>query len=302
MSFIHQLFASRRRPYIPGKNKRDKITINFSGSILTLELPPSHYSEGLGKDKPIPEVVNLYEKSDFISDEDLPSWRRQGVSVRSIMGRHLELLGPPWHPQPTLGLMDFSMGVRHMDTMPEGMSLFNPEHLEQATLRNIYFNGPGNPLNRHVQGPVNWQVRETDSGTWLYTETHPRLENREPDDDSPLPEESSFIRSVLLMALTDRHMLSMGYRYIGYKPVVDCLRSMNSIRDSVFNSVQLTLSNESQDKLKHAQKRWPNAQACENRTPEPWIYPIVRRGDNSIGEPNIVLLEPGSPPPEFTPN
>ena len=75
---------------------------------------------------------------------------------------------------------------------------------------------------------------------------------------------------------------------------------MNELRDSVIESIQLSLSPSAQAALNDARKRWPDDRASQYRPPEPWVYPEWRQGEYEV-EPDTVITKPGSQPPELNP-
>jgi hypothetical protein len=105
--------------------------------------------------------------------------------------------------------------------------------------------------------------------------------------------------SKLCIPLDDRHFIELDFRYLGYVPIEPCLANMDELRDSVCNSVQLSLGASAMKALQLAKQRWPDAEAQKKREPEPWIYPEIRDGNRHEGEPEDVIVKQGSPPPQF---
>jgi hypothetical protein len=291
-----KLFASRKRPYIPHRYERDHVEIDFSGSRLSLDLIPHADFEGFEAD-PIPTSVNIYDPSIYDDDSNTVEWRREGRGSHIVAARSWELLGPPMRSRP-YGTVDLTIRLVRMDSLPENMSCLNPEHFEQVLLRFTYYNGPASPMYAKRKAPVNWQIEEKDNGTWIYFETHRDFSD---NPDRQLTFEPTHMDSKLSIPLDDRHFLQLNFRYLGYAPVEPCLANMNELRESVCNSVKLSLGASAVKALGVAKERWPKARAQKNRKPEPWEYPEYRSGDHHKGEPDIIILKPGSSAPKFMP-
>jgi len=293
---LSKLFASRKRPYIPHRYERDHVEIDFSGSRLSLDLIPHADFEGFEAD-PIPTSVNIYDPSIYSDDSHVDEWQREGRASYKVASRSWELLGSPLRGRP-YGTVDFMLLLLRSDALPENMSCLNSAHFEQVLLRSMYYGGPASPEFAKRKAPVNWQTEEKDNGTWIYYERHRDFSD---ESEPPLPFEPTFISSRLNIPLDDRHFIQLNFRYLGYAPVEPCLANMNELRDSVCNSVQLSLGTSAEKALEAANQRWPKARAQKYRKPEPWVYPEYRSGDHHKGEPDIIILKPGSPAPEFTP-
>jgi hypothetical protein len=240
--------------------------------------------------------VNIYNPDNYDDDSHVAEWQREGVSDSVLLTRSWEFYGPLWRGRP-YGWINFSVGVCRHDTLPESMSCFNPAHFEQIVLRHAYFSGPANPDFQCVKAPINWRLIEHDS-TWIYYE-----ERRDFSQDNFVPDdyENASFRSKLFIPLSNKYYLGLYVRYLGYSPSEACLIHMNRLRDEVLAKIQCHLSPDAQQQLQQAKQQWPNAAAQASRQPEPWQYPEWRDGEDHKGEPSIVILTPGSPPPAFSP-
>lgn len=295
-----RLFASRKHPYVPGLNQREKIEIDISGSKLTMLLPPHSDSEGFRREPP-PSKIDLHDPENFYTDESSPKWQRSGNAhfQGRLADRHWEFCGPPWRSRP-YGFIAFGIGITREDAMPEGMSCFNPTHFEQLVAHSLYFGagGPAKPDLPRTKGPFNWRIHRESGATGIYFERHRDFHDYPKD---PEAFERSSHSCTLLLPLEHRFSLGIAFRYFGYAPAEYSLVNMNTVRDTVLNSVRLELSTTAKAQLAEAKDKWPEAHTCENREPISWKYPEWRNGDYSKGESNIIILKPGSAPPEFTP-
>ncbi|WP_444943558.1 hypothetical protein ACJJIK_18895 [Microbulbifer sp. ZKSA006] len=172
-AMLNRLFASRRRPYIPHRNKREAISIDFSGNRLELSLPPHSCYDSFADLDPTsyPERVNIFDPSDYIADSGYEDWEREGVSRQCFIERSWELFGPIWHSRP-IGTIDFRLILNRHDKLPSDMSCLNPQHLEQVVMRRLYYSGPCRP-DYYVQlAPVNWKLYELSGVTAIFFEEH----------------------------------------------------------------------------------------------------------------------------------
>lgn len=169
---LKRLFASRKRPYIPGLNRPEKVEVDLSGSKLTMLMPPHSNYQGFASKEP-PERVNIYDDGQYVDDSLLPEWQREGKSHLSLFNRRWELYGPPWREQP-YGNIQFGASISRYDALPEGMNAFNPRHFEQMAMRSLWFTGPAQPDMGRFRSPINWDMHIRKPGTpWLYYEYQP---------------------------------------------------------------------------------------------------------------------------------
>ncbi|MCX2779502.1 hypothetical protein [Microbulbifer thermotolerans] len=280
---LKRLFATRKRPYVPGINRPETIRLDLSGNILTLQMPPHSY-DGWGPSREPPQI-NIYESHQYTDDSYQPEWRREGISSFEFLHRKWSFYGPPWRTQ-SYGTISFNIFACRYDALPEGMSCFNPNHFEQITLRNLWYSG----VLGGIQAPIHWRLRQESGATWLYFERH--NDDLEPE---PLQEIlSTCLDCHLRIPVDDRYYLDLHFNYFGYVPAEYCLTNMNALRDAVLDSVQLELSSSAKERLAEAKRKWPDARASEHRDPEPWVFPKLR--DGVEGEEDFVVLEPGRPP------
>jgi hypothetical protein len=292
---LNRLFASRKRPFIPNRDQRDTVEIDLSGTKLRLTLPPHSDYEGFKKDE-APSHINIYDDTDYIGDEHLPSRQREGISHQLICERSWEFYGPAWRSRP-YGSVDLRIVLCQHDLMPESMSCFNEEHFEQIAIRSAYYNGPARPNSQKTITPQNWSLNLSDGNTWIYFEKWPDL-NSQNNSES---EEHTYRNHELRIPIDDRLFLILNFRYLGYAPASQCLHNMDSLKDSILKSIECVLSDSAKQSLKSARQKWPNAQASKSRSPEVWTYPETREGKIHLGEDRLIIINPGSPPPAFSP-
>ncbi len=295
MSFFKQLFATRKNPYKPWANQRDRVEINLSGTRLSMELPPHSNIEGFTRET-APTSVNIYDDSAYKSDEGLPDWQQEGISLFSLFSREWDFRGPHWERWP-YGKVIFAASIARYDALPESMSCFNPAHFESVVLRRAYYRGPAQPDFGKITAPNNWRLYDFSGNTAIYFEFHPDL------SDTSIPHDPFYeacTTSCLHIPIGIRHFLQLNFKFMGYAPARQSLASMSQVRDETLSSVYCELSDSNSKALVQARKQWPEAQARAIHQPKPWIYPKWRRGENR-DEASIVCIEAGSPPPSLAP-
>ncbi|TLM79280.1 hypothetical protein ACONUD_13750 [Microbulbifer harenosus] len=294
-----RLFASKKHPYTPFLNQREKVEVDLSGTKLSMVLPPHTRYDGFGVEPP-PARVNIHDAGAYQDDSHLPEWRRSGIVYRNdpLGDRNWEFYGPPWSGRP-YGFIEFRPGLRRLDGFPDGVSCFNPAHFEQVLVHEMYYEaGPGNPATPRDIEPINWRLTQLDGATCIYFESHRDLRQGNYEDSPHLAAEAS---CGLYVPLEDRYFLRIGFNYSGYAPAEYSLANMNRLRDSVLETVTLEYSPSARQQLESARQKWPNACASERREPLEWVYPEWRNGDYLKGEKSgVIILKAGSPPPEFT--
>ncbi|WP_444929388.1 hypothetical protein ACJJIF_16345 [Microbulbifer sp. SSSA002] len=291
---LGRLFASRQYPYIPRRHERERVTIDLSGSRLAFSLPPNVcYDSFADSSQEPPQSVNIFDNSNYFDDSGYEEWEREGVARQILMRRNWQLFGPIWRDRP-IGYISFVLSLIRHDALPQEMSCLNPQHFEQVIMRTLYYNGPCQPNHKVQQAPVNWQLYELDRATAIFFEKH---EQHSPESLVECPFYNTHFSSFIFIPLDQRHYIYFVFNYLGYAPVEPCLKAMNSIRDSVCDSIELQLGADAKTQLSNAQQRWPGARASSKRDIERWVYPEWRRGGKFEGE--IIITKPGSPPPAW---
>ncbi|MEC8907358.1 hypothetical protein SAMN05421686_104218 [Thalassolituus maritimus] len=281
---LKRLFATRKHPYMPGLNTPEQITVNLSGSVLSLKLPPHYRSDGFEAHCDPIEAMNIYDPTGYGGDP-------VGTAVfnsKRFISRQWEFFGPLTRLR-YIGSISFVAVVERIDSLPEGMSCFNPNHFEQVINRLIFKMGPETPQIAKKIAPVNWRTEVKNGCLWLYYEIH------KADDADP---ESQF-SSYAVTPLDDHHYIRLMFHNLGNKPSEHSNRFVNSVRDKVLNSVTLTLSEYAQQRKAEVNSQWPDATISPQRQPYNWIYPEWRDGDTSKGERHVVITQYHTQPPKF---
>ncbi|WP_431689247.1 hypothetical protein [Hahella sp. NBU794] len=288
---LKRLFASRRHPYVPGLDKPENIEIDLSGSKLCLQLPPHHDSDGFEDlQAPIPRV-NIYDPTVY------PESTIDDLFTNTLfIKRNWDYYGPFWRLR-RLGYTTFIAVVEQVNCLPEGMSCFNPHHLEQALVRLCYRMGPEKPRQAEKRAPMNWEARQSGDTLWVHYEIHKDLSKIH----VPSPFSAAQYSSYAVTPLDDRHYLRLMFHNNGYAPVEYAIRHMNALRDKVCRHIKLELSPSARAQQEQARQRWPDARISPQREPENWIYPEWRDGDSTRGEPDTIILKSGTTPPPFVP-
>jgi hypothetical protein len=273
---------------MPGLNTPEQITVNLSGSVLSLELPPHYSSDGFEANCDPIETMNIYDPTDYASDPI-------GTAVfnnKWFINRDWEIFGPLTRLR-NIGSISFVAVVERIDGLPEGMSCFNPNHFEQVINRLIFKMGPEKPQIAKKIAPVNWRIEEKSGCLWVC------YEMRKADDGDPESFAPSQFSSYAVTPLDDHHYIRLMFHNLGYKPAEYSNRFVNSVRDKVLNSVTLRLSEYAQQRKAEVQSQWPDATISPQRQPYNWVYPEWRDGDTNKGERHVVITQYHTQPPKF---
>lgn len=287
---FRRLFASHKRPYVIGLNNPERIRVNIAGCELQLTLPPHYSSEGFDEKVPPRDISNIYDLSLYDSNADA-----QPFSQTQFIRRDWSYFGPFWKLD-DIGMTDFMATVMRVNCLPEGMSCLNPNHLEQVMMRFLYRLGPEMPEFAHKLAPINWRVEDKQGNPWVVCEEH-----RKRDSNIPVDPSYAVFDSFAITALDDHHVIKLSFGNFGSLPVDDSIAACNKIRDKVLDSIHWTLSPSLQARKEAVLQQFPNTHINQHRNPEPWIYPTWRDGAHDQGEPDVVILEPGSAAPVFIP-
>ena len=285
---LKRLFATRKHPCMPGLNTPEHITVNLSGSVLSLKLPPHYSSDGFEAHCEPIDTMNIYDPTGYSGDP-------MGTAVfnrKRFISRAWELFGPLTRLR-NIGSISFVAVVERIDSLPEGMSCFNPNHFEQVINRLMFKMGPETPQIDPKVAPVNWCTEVKNDCLWVC------YEMRKANDGDPNSFAPSQFSSYAVTPLDDHHYIRLMFHNLGYKPAEYSNRFDNSVRDKVLNSVTLTLSEYAQQRKVEVQSQWPDATISPQRQPYNWVYPEWRDGDTNKGERHVVITQYHTQPPKF---
>ena len=287
--FLKYLFSSRKRPYVKGINNPDRISVNLQGCELQLTLPPHYTPSGFDEKVAPRDIANINDTNLF----DKYEVQKPFGQVQFIR-RYWCYFGPFWD-RPYMARTDFMATVMRVNCLPEGMSCLNPYHLEQVVMRLLYWSVETPEFGEKI-APINWRIENKANHTWVVYEQHPKRNPRFPID----PSYAAYC-SFALTALDDRHVVRLMFNNFGSLPIDDSIAACNTMRDKVLNSIRWQLSPSLQARKEVVLQQFSNTSISQYREPEPWIYPEWRDGNRQKGEPDVVIIEPGSPAPAFKP-
>lgn len=282
---LKRLLSSAKRPYIPGINSPEDITIDLSGNALSLKLLRNHDYEGF--EERIAPILkpNIYDKQTYQRDPYGP------FSYTTLFSRKWELYGPYWRVRP-IGSIRATGTLLRAENLPEDMSCMVPNHFEQVVIRYLFNNGPERPQFGVRVAPVNWKIFNSHDTPWIYCEEHDKNSGDE------------IAWTGFSFAPVDYNIFLM----LGF----DCVNSEKKEREAVnehFRSIaylvsstlNLRYSTEIQAKLQRLNGSTKESKYSKHREPESWVYPWAwHRGSAEHGEPPIVVTDSGTPAPEYT--
>lgn len=292
-TMFKRLFASHKNPYVPGLDNPERVSVSIAGCKLDITLPPHYSSAGFDADVAPKDIPNIYERSiyDYGNEYD-----DNKFSYANCIRRTWEFFGPIWKFD-SIGMTDFQVTSLRVDCLPEGMSCFNPAHLEQVVMRYLYDGGPARPHHGKKLSPVNWKVETKQGNPWILCEERKDLPKGKPEE----PEDANF-EAYAFTALDDGHVLFLRFNNYGDVPIEHSINAANQVRDLVCGNIHWQLSEFAEKRKQDVLAHNSGASITPNRQPEPWKYPAKwRNGEREKGEPRIVVIEAGNPAPEFHP-
>ncbi|WP_444928466.1 hypothetical protein ACJJIF_11365 [Microbulbifer sp. SSSA002] len=293
---FERLFASRKKPFVPNRDKLETLSANLSGNRLSISLPPNSVPEI--DDQYYGPRIDIYNR-DAYDDLSRGKWYQEGrMPGQSIIKRNWGFYGPPWIST-EYGLLTLSIRVYRVDDLPESMTCFNPSHLEQVILRNLYFQyGPANINAWPRLTPVNWQEKTINGTDWLYCEAYRKCSDAEILAN---PFNEAMYSSQLYAPLDDQYFIDIYFNAIGYAPANYSISAMNHLMSDIYSTLSLELSPAMQQRRREVLQQHPDSKFSETRNPEPWVYHEFRENDEENGEDPFVIVKKGTPPPSFTP-
>ncbi|BBM01952.1 hypothetical protein [Microbulbifer sp. GL-2] len=293
---FERLFASRKKPFVPNRDKLETLTANLSGSRFSISVPPNSVPD-INEEYYGPRI-DIYNREAY-DDLSRGKWYQEGrMPGQSILKRHWGFYGPPWIAM-EYGFLSLIIRIFRVDDLPESMSCFNPHHLEQVILRDLYFRyGPPKLDMDPRAAPIKWQKKNINGTDWLYCEAHPKCSEQELREN---PFREAVFHSQLYVPLDDQYFINVYFSALGYAPAKYSIAAMDHLITETYSTLQLELSPAMQQRKADVAQQCPNSHFSETRSPELWIYHKVREGNCRIGEDLLEVVEKGSPPPSFTP-
>ncbi|WP_444887168.1 hypothetical protein [Microbulbifer sp. JMSA008] len=293
---FERLFASRKKPFVPNRDKLETLTANLSGSHFSISLPPNSVAD-INEEYYGPRI-DIYNREAY-DDLSRGKWYQEGrMPGQSILKRNWGFYGPPWISM-EYGFVTLVIRVYRVDDLPESMSCFNPRHFEQVILRDLYFHyGPAKNLMIPMLAPINWQQKKIGNSDWLYCEAHQNCDEKELREN---PFNESTYNAQLYAPLDDNYFLNIYFSALGYAPANYSITVMNNLMSDIYSTLKLELSPTIQKRKEEISQQFPDAKFSKSREPESWVYHKFREGNDRIGEDSFILIEKGTPPPNFNP-
>ncbi len=233
MSFLKQLLATPRNPYIPNWDKIDPMEVEFSGCKLRLDFPPGSHPDF--KDE-IHAPFDIYN-SVYEDDSDLKWFNKSNISEISVGHRAIGIKGKPWKST-DLTFLQVSILIYKVNDLPENMTCLNPSHFIQVIDKLNFFsygpNSPGPLNNSFYSTNCNWKILRKNNIEWIFSEV---IWNYEKNLKS-LPKDS-----ILSTPIDDKNFLCIYFSAAdSYSPVEDCIYAYENIISQLIDRVLLTLS------------------------------------------------------------
>lgn len=292
---LGSLFPTRKNPHIPGRDSKDRLTTDFSGTRFSIDVPPTSNGFASTTDKH-KEKLDICDPTIF-EDQAVWDYMKGCPSLCSFLVREPTLFGGLL-ASARLGQITIVGSVHHFYDLPKNMSLFNPAHCEQAIRRLTYFyHGPGSLKGKLDSHPLNWQVLEQCGHQWAYFEALSwdldESETKVPESEIPSWVASPYC--TYSVPLSSNSLLTLNFHFMGYRPVKQALKNLYALREEIFKTVSLEYSERALEEKLEAKQRWPEAKFSQVRAKEQWEM------HEFINEIDYKIRECGSPPPAWKP-
>jgi len=286
------LFPTRKNPYVPGRDKKEVLVSNLSGTRFSIAVPPTSDGFGSSEDDHHKEI-DIYNKSCFSNAAEYSY--RKGQPWDQKVFRRIPVFFGGFAGSKMLGQITVFSSVWYFDNLPDGMSLFNPKHLEQAIRRYNYFaDGPGG-VGDMKELPFNWAIVEQGSQRWVYYESQPSGLDEYVSENKGNTLESWACRRICryVLPIGKSQFLMLAFHFTGYQPVDFSLKNLHELKDEIFDSVDIKYGNRALSEKKFAQSTWPDEKLSQEKTRENW------KAHRFLDESSYEILEHGSPAPNW---
>lgn len=294
MEFLRRLFASKRHPYVPFRDRLETVSTSLSGTRFSIELPPNSVSD-IDPENP-PPSIDIYDPSIYLPIQDVKWYQVGDHAAAPILKRNWGFRGAIWERH-EIGYLGINVLANRVDDLPKSMTCLAPQHFEQVVLRALYFRyGPPRemPDKQGYLVPVNWQVMRINEHDWIYCEAHRDLSHCAPE-----PGEGSNYHCHLFTPLEDYQYLDVTFHCSAYSPVSLGTKSLTELMRPIINSIRIALPASVEQRRQQLLNQFPEQTYSPTRPNENWIYHEWDYGDQAAGEDFKVVVKRGTPPPAF---
>ncbi len=291
-----RLFATKKNPFVPHRDKKELIQVDLSGSQLSIMVPPASYALDDFVKGP---TINTYDKSIYSDFDHHLDEQNQAYPYYRFFNRAWGLYGKPWQSE-RLASVEMSAMLFYVHDLPTDMNCFIPRHFENVLLRYYYFgDGPGGSLGNYMIAPVGWKQLNINGTNYIYSEVHNDFSKKK---HPPQDGEESHITCEYFSPIDERIFVRYAFHYNGSTPINLSMKAMTKLRNEIANSIQFKLNPNQMRIQQDALEKNPELMASNFRKPEKWIYPEYRYEDTEIDNDGVrkkVLVTPPSSPPAY---
>ena len=295
--FFQRLFASRKKPYLPGDKHWEEHQFDLAGNILSFKLPPCTDLglTGEGFDR----KVDFYRRDlyhEYDEKNPQPEYAKGCSSYTKFFSKGFRLFGKPWE-EFDLATVRVTFNICRVNQLPESMSCWDPQHFQQVLKHHRYFSyGPGSSIDANPYiTPINNVVnRVIGNVNWCSFETRKDLSEYDEYNET----EKSNYNYELGTPLDNQYFLLIKFNIFGFLPEESSYHITHKIIDRILSSIDLDLSNLAREQNnKCGESIAPHHSSSFDS--DTWQYHKWKFGNIHEGEDSIVLTEHGSPPPTF---
>ena len=289
---LNRLLASKKNPYIPGRNNKETFNIDLSGAKFSISLPPNSIWD-IPEELPKSNQINIYDQNLYSPVENLADYRKGTFPPLPFLKRTFGIWGHALK-QENIGMVGCTATIQKVLSAPEGFSCLNPTDFEQAVLKSLYFyEGPGGFSGYEMRVPLNWKLINSDGPSWAYFEAHNDFSKWKYE---PSPVNKTLYSSKVYTPLSAEHILGIHFSLSGYLPFDVCKPNIDKFVNEIIQTLTLDLTEE--NIRQHEFFKSKGFAYSENKEPEKWDYHTFKKQDGDT-DTHPVIEKYGTPPPQL---
>ncbi len=288
--FFQRLFASRKKPYLPGENHWEEHQFDLAGNVLSFKLPPCTDLAMAGEG--FDNKVDFYRRDLYNEDQHLESPSERNSYLKVFSGV-FDLKGKPWE-RDHLGSIHITINICRVNSLPSTMSCWNQEHLNIILKHHRYYAyGPGSGLNTPIyESPLDLQInRDRNHVDWWSFESRQKASEMKGSIVDPVNYEYE-----IFAPLDDQYFVTLHFSIHGYTPAHYSKKSTHNFIEKFSKHLDLDLREASKNRTIRM-STGELLSATSSIQPDNWIYHEWRFALDKDGDPHETLTKVGSPPP-----
>ena len=289
---LNRLLASKKNPYIPGRNNKETFNIDLSGAKFSISLPPNSVWD-IPEELPKSNQINIYDENLYSPLENLADYRKGTFPVLPLLTRTFGFWGSAFSLG-SIGMIKCFVNVQRVIDAPKGFSCLNPADFEQALSKRLYYyDGPGSGHDHKILAPVDWKLLSANGVQWVLFEEHNDFSKWR---FKPSPISKTVYSYVCQTPIAQDYILGIHFSSSGYLPFDICKPNIDKFVNEIIETLTLDLTEENirqQNLFKSKGFAY-----SEKKEPEKWDYHTFKKQDGDT-DTHPVIEKYGTPPPQL---